>query len=121
MTQVAEVLAWKFPGVEGIETRDGVLTAFPGNREAWPTDAELAAWTAEYETGKADRDRQAVRAQMKTLLAVRPDAISKAIMAFILELIRELRLIKAGTPLPSRTIPELLRDVIARIDRGEVD
>lgn len=54
---IAVVLEWKFPGVEGIVCReiDGEIrvTEFPG---ALPTPEQLAQWTTEYQAHVALRD-----------------------------------------------------------------
>ncbi len=46
MTNIAEVIGWKFNHQSGMSTSDGVITAFPGGI---PTQAEQDLWTAEYE------------------------------------------------------------------------
>ena len=43
---IAEVIGWKFNHQEGMSTRDGVITAFPGGI---PSQADQDLWTAEYE------------------------------------------------------------------------
>ena len=46
MTDIGEVIGWKFNHQQGMSTREGVITAFPGGI---PTQAEQDLWTAEYE------------------------------------------------------------------------
>ena len=53
MSNIAEVIGWKFNHQQGMSTADGVITAFPGTM---PTEAELATYTAEYEVYKAATD-----------------------------------------------------------------
>ncbi|MFN4283524.1 MAG: hypothetical protein ACK4NA_12880 [Alphaproteobacteria bacterium] len=43
------VLGWKFNHAPGIETRDGVITAWPDSLGPLPTADQIATWTAEYE------------------------------------------------------------------------
>ena len=45
MTTIAEVIGWKFDHQEGMRTRNGVITAFPGGI---PSQADQDAWTKEY-------------------------------------------------------------------------
>jgi hypothetical protein len=42
---IAYVIGWKFNNQEGMETFDGVITAFPGGI---PSQADQDTWTAEY-------------------------------------------------------------------------
>ena len=46
MTDIGAVIGWKFNNQQGMSTREGVITAFPGGI---PTQAEQDLWTAEYE------------------------------------------------------------------------
>lgn len=46
MTNIGEVIGWKFNHQAGMETRDGVITAFPGGI---PSQADQDTWRAEYE------------------------------------------------------------------------
>jgi hypothetical protein len=46
MTDIASVIGWKFSHQAGMETKDGVITAFPGGI---PSKSNQDAWTAEYE------------------------------------------------------------------------
>ena len=45
MTNIAEVIGWKFNHQEGMGTRNGVITEFPGGI---PSQADQDTWTAEY-------------------------------------------------------------------------
>jgi len=45
MTHIMNVIGWKFNHQEGMSTRDGVITAFPGGI---PSQADQDTWTAEY-------------------------------------------------------------------------
>ena len=56
MSNLSEVLGWKFNHEPGIRTRDGVLTAWPSSLGDEPTQAQIDQWTAEYEAGKTDAD-----------------------------------------------------------------
>ena len=46
MSDIGEVIGWKFNHQSGMSTREGVITEFPGGI---PTQAEQDLWTAEYE------------------------------------------------------------------------
>jgi len=52
MTNMVEVLAWKFSNQAGMEVRGGVITEFPGGI---PSQQVQDTWTAEYDA----RDQQA--------------------------------------------------------------
>ena len=45
MTNIGTVIGWKFNHQEGMSTRDGVITTFPGGI---PSQADQDKWTAEY-------------------------------------------------------------------------
>jgi hypothetical protein len=45
MSTIDRVISWKFNGQEGMCTREGVITKFPGGI---PSQADQDAWTAEY-------------------------------------------------------------------------
>lgn len=49
-----EALSWKFPGVEGIKTRNGEIIDFPGGI---PTQVEVDGWVAEYNARDIDAER----------------------------------------------------------------
>lgn len=44
---ISEVLEWKFPNTEGIDTVDGVITKLPPSIPQ-PSEAEISQWTEEY-------------------------------------------------------------------------
>ena len=46
MTDISAVIGWKFNYQEGMCTRDGVITEFPGGI---PSQADQDKWTKEYE------------------------------------------------------------------------
>ena len=46
MTNIAEVIGWKFNHQAGMSTKAGKITAFPGGI---PSQVDQSAWTAEYE------------------------------------------------------------------------
>jgi len=54
MTNIAEVIAWKFNNQSGMATSDGKITQFPGGI---PTQAEQDAWTLEYEARDINAER----------------------------------------------------------------
>lgn len=121
MTTLGEVLEWQFPGVEGISTRGGELMDFPSTPERpRPTDAELAAWAQEFEATAMSR-RRASRRQKIVELLNSDDLQIKLLTVAIRELIDEIRAIKVGQPKPSRTMPQLMAAVAARIAAGEAD
>jgi len=45
MTNIGAVIGWKFNHQEGMCTRDGVITEFPGGI---PSQSDQDTWTAEY-------------------------------------------------------------------------
>ena len=46
MSNIGEVIGWKFNHQAGMKTSDGVITAFPAGI---PSQADQDSWTAEYE------------------------------------------------------------------------
>ncbi len=46
MTDIGKVIGWKFNHQQGMSTKAGAITDFPGGV---PTQAEQDLWTAEYE------------------------------------------------------------------------
>ena len=46
MSNISEVIGWKFNHQEGMATKDGKITAFPGGI---PSKVDQSAWTVEYE------------------------------------------------------------------------
>ena len=59
MTNIAEVIGWKFNHQPGMSTRDNVITEFPGGI---PSEADQLKWTAEYkvhiDSTQYQRDRK---------------------------------------------------------------
>ena len=53
MSNMGATIYWKFPNTEGIETVDGVITAFPNGI---PSQADQDTWTTEYEAYKVMAD-----------------------------------------------------------------
>ncbi len=53
MSNIGEVIGWKFNHQSGMSTSDGVITAFPGGI---PTQADQDLWTAEYDALQSTRD-----------------------------------------------------------------
>ena len=49
MAHLADVIGWKFNHEQGMSTVAGKLTAWPLSLGTWPTDAQLATWTGEYD------------------------------------------------------------------------
>ena len=47
MSDIATVIGWKFNHQEGMSTRDGVITEFPGGI---PSAEDQATWTTQYES-----------------------------------------------------------------------
>lgn len=60
---LARALGWKFNHQPGMETSDGMLTAWP--TMPWPTDAQLAQWVADYEALPMDDPAKDRRASLK--------------------------------------------------------
>lgn len=81
MTNLAVVLAWKFPSEEGIETRAGKLSAWPSKLGPFPTDATLAQWTSEYEAQQKEADeKQAERAKQQVFMDPILDALWRRVV-----------------------------------------
>ncbi len=61
MRGLGGLLGWKFDNAEGIETRNGVITAWPAGLGGtdMPTAGQITTWTAEYDAIANDikRDR----------------------------------------------------------------
>ena len=55
MTNISDVIGWKFNHQPGMTVRGNEITEFPGTM---PTDAEIATYTAEYEAHLADTQYQ---------------------------------------------------------------
>jgi formylmethanofuran:tetrahydromethanopterin formyltransferase len=60
MSNISEVIGWKFDYQGGMNTDDGVITAFPGGI---PSQADQDKWTAEYEAHIASTQYQRDRAE----------------------------------------------------------
>jgi hypothetical protein len=45
MTEIHQVIGWKFNNQQGMSTKDNVITEFPGGI---PSQADQDTWTAEY-------------------------------------------------------------------------
>ena len=58
MTNIGEVIGWKFNHQEGMETKDGVITEFPNGI---PSQADQDKWTKEYEDYVLANDYKAKR------------------------------------------------------------
>lgn len=63
MSNLATVLEWKFPGEDGIETKEGILTAWPAKLGAFPSAADLGMWTAEYNASRKHLDEREIEAR----------------------------------------------------------
>ena len=59
MSNIGEVIGWKFNHQAGMETSDGVITAFP---DGIPSQADQDSWTAEYEAHLVSTEYQRTRA-----------------------------------------------------------
>ena len=46
MTDIGKVIGWKFNNQQGMSTKAGAITAFPGGI---PSQVDQSAWTVEYE------------------------------------------------------------------------
>ena len=55
MIGLGAVLGWKHHHEPGIETKDGVLTAWPSSLGAFPTQTQLDTWTAEFITAGVEQ------------------------------------------------------------------
>ena len=62
MANIAQVISWKFNDQAGMETRDGVITKFPGGI---PSQSDQDTWTTEYANAKVE-ENETVRATRKT-------------------------------------------------------
>ena len=62
MANIAKVIGWKFNHQEGMETKEGVITKFPGGI---PSQSEQDAWTTEYENAKIE-ENEVIRATRKS-------------------------------------------------------
>ena len=48
MSNLGAILGWKHNHEPGIRTIDGIITAWPPSLGAFPTQAQIDAWTAEF-------------------------------------------------------------------------
>ena len=62
MADIAKVIGWKFNHQEGMETKDGVITKFPGGI---PSQSDQDDWTTEYENAKIE-ENEVIRATRKS-------------------------------------------------------
>ena len=62
MSNIAKVIGWKFNHQEGMETKDGVITKFPGGI---PSQSDQDAWTTEYENAKIE-ENEVIRSTRKS-------------------------------------------------------
>ena len=54
MNHISEVIGWKFNHQEGMTTKGGVITEFPGGI---PSQSDQDTWTAEYEARDIAKER----------------------------------------------------------------
>ena len=62
---IGQVIGWKFNHQDGMETSDGVITAFPNGI---PTQADQDSWTTEYEAHLAATEYSGLRKAKYDLL-----------------------------------------------------
>ena len=72
MSDISKVIGWKFNHQEGMSTRGGIITAFPGGI---PTQAEQDLWTTEYNTFIDSKQYQRDRAEAYPSMADQLDDI----------------------------------------------
>ena len=53
MTELWQVLGWKFNNESGMSTYDGNLSVWPPSLGPWPTEQQLAQWTTEFDAAAA--------------------------------------------------------------------
>ena len=61
MANISKVISWKFSDQAGMETKEGVITKFPGGI---PSQSDQDTWTAEYENAKIE-ENEIIRATRK--------------------------------------------------------
>ena len=61
MADIAKVIGWKFNDQAGMETKEGVITKFPGGI---PSQSDQDTWTTEYENAKIE-ENEIIRATRK--------------------------------------------------------
>ena len=84
--KIPNVLEWKFPGVEGIETKENdetgaiEITAWPKDQGAIPTAAQLDSWFSEWRAAGEDRRQASVEERLEALetAAIKKNFISRA-------------------------------------------
>ncbi len=54
MSSLAEVLAWRFPGVEGIRTDGSKITGWPAGQGAQPAQSAIDQFTIDFQAVEAD-------------------------------------------------------------------
>lgn len=74
---IGAILGWKFNHAPGIETRDGVITAWPESLGPVPTPEQIDAWTSEYEAAVA---APATVTRTQALLALLEVGITEAMI-----------------------------------------
>jgi hypothetical protein len=97
MTNIGEVIGWKFNHQEGMSTRDGVITEFP---DGIPSQADQDTWTKEYEAHIASTQYQRDRQQEYPPMADYLDGIVKGNQAQIDKYIADCLEIKQKHPKP---------------------
>jgi hypothetical protein len=74
VTNIAEVIGWKFDHQSGMSTRDGSITEFPGGV---PSQTDQDAWVVEYETHMASIAYRHARAEAYSPVGDQLDVIWK--------------------------------------------
>ena len=65
MTNIGEVIGWKFNHQSGMSTRDGIITEFPGGI---PSQADQDKWTKEWNDEAPTREMEEIRNYRNVLL-----------------------------------------------------
>ena len=65
MTNIANVIGWKFNHQSGMSTRDGIITEFPGGI---PSQADQDKWTKEWNDEAPTREMEEIRNYRNVLL-----------------------------------------------------
>ena len=84
--KIPNVLEWKFPGVEGIETKENEETgaieiaAWPPGQGARPTAAQLDTWFDEWQAAGEDRRRASIEERLEALekAAIKKNVVTRA-------------------------------------------
>jgi hypothetical protein len=74
MTNIAEVIGWKFNHQPGMSTREGVITEFPGGV---PSQTDQDAWVVEYDAYMASIAYRHARAKSYSPVGDQLDVIWK--------------------------------------------